>query len=464
MRLNSMLAVGVLGVIGLAANAEQPLLEDFSKIAPITASDQSIQRVELPFQVLLESTRSNVSDLHVFDAQGQLMPSNTYYLRTRDEKVAAEIDLQFFPFGAEADQDTIRISFQMDEPSRGTRIGVTTDQDDAINGSAKTNYVVHIPKEIRKKHGALSQLELSWVKPVENLIVPVRVEGSADLQQWQTLSERAVVSDLQHNGATLRTNTIELDGFTGAYVRLTWPDTVEQFDVQNIRGEFTRRQVTPTQLRRHRLACTQSQPDSKSDVCELIIPQQLSVHSFSVLSDLSQYFVQGTLYSSRAPSSEKDPEWVRRGVFQQYRLNVDDEELSNSALRLPNSRDRHWQLRFDQPLQDLGVTEVELQWFPVYQAFLTQGQSPYQLAYGNPRAINATRGSMDTILGRTKKRIEDVAIVYLGSVQAFERVEVYWTQQRIEVFVLWAVLLVGVGVLFRIAWTLYRGLSTARDE
>jgi hypothetical protein len=440
-----------------------PRLEDFPKIVPLTESQQTIRRVELGFQVLMESTQPNLSDLHVFDARGQLMPSNTYYLRSHEEELATEVDLQFFPFGAEADPDAMRITLQVKESNQDTQISVSSrspgerggEGDGATNRTPKTNYVVHIPKEIRNKHGALAQLELDWVKPDANLIVPVRIEGSADLQQWQTLSDRAVVSDLQHNGAMLRTNTVALNGFKGAYLRLTWPASVEQFDLLGIRGEFTKSRVSAAQLRHQTLACGQS----KTGVCEVTIPQQLSAHSYSVTTGLSEYFLQGTLYSNRR-SSAKNSKWIRRGDFQQYRLTVDNEVIGNSTLRLPNARDRNWRLHFSESGLDLDVNEIEIHWYPVYQAFLAQGQGPYQLVYGNADQLNATRRTMDTILARAEKPIDKVSMVYLGGVQTIERVDVYWTQQRIEMFVLWAVLLVGVGILFRIAWGLYRGLNS----
>ena len=440
----------VLFAVGVHAAAAT--VEDFDQIATLSGGDESILKVELPIHVLRDAQRADLADVHVFDARGQLLPSKTYHTRAKDQETT--VDLPFYPFDADTSLAVNGYSLQIDQNTRNARIDVYPDGR-VESDATKTGYVVHIADDIRQQHGRLSQLTLQWAKPDANLIVPVRVESSADLQQWRTLVDKAVVTDLQHNGTTLVSNEIKLGSQTGAYLRLTWPDSAAQFELEKITGEFSRRPSKTTRLRHQRLSC-----DAQlTDICQFELPPQIAAVWFKLPTDLPDYFMQGSIYTSTIRPGEGKARWIQRGQFQQYRLQVDGQNIGNPALRLPVGRDRVWQLRLGQALADVHVSDVEVSWYPVYQVFLAQGEGPYRLAFGSLEANNSKRAPMDAILERAQLQLDDIEQIQIGQVQTVERG--FWTRKRIETYILWTVLLIGVAVLFIIARRLFHSLNAS---
>ncbi len=432
--------------------ADDESFESFSKRAAITPGEDSLRRVELPYAVLLDTERSDFSNIHVFDAAGQLMPSRHFTIAGERESLESEIELPLYPFAQDAQEEAIRASFEVSQTDDNTQISVTSSTAGAQD--IKTNYVIHVAKEVRRRHGRVESLALHWSKPAANLIVPVKVEGSTDLQKWTTLAERVVVSDLTHNGTQLLRNRVPLRGSGSTYLRLSWPDSIKQFDIDSVVGTFTRSRARSV-TRRQTVPC--EIVESTRDTCQFRVPEKATLTGIEIPIASEDYFVHGDLYSSAASSGP----WVRRFDFQQYKLTVDGQRVEGLRIRQGLTSGRYWQIRFDQGIGDLTSNDafkVEVQWHPRYQVFLAQGQEPFQLTYGNPLASNGTHNVITKVLKRTNKAMEDVEEVALGPIETVQPVTEYWTRQRLETFGLWAVLLIGVGVLGRIAWNLFHSL------
>lgn len=441
------------------ANAQSPetTLAQFDHVAITTDGTETLRRIELPVEILLKMQRADRRDLQVFNASGQPVPGKLVSATRESSTQRQRRSLPYFPVNRQMQQGAARYSFQFSDDGQQTSINLSAPE--GAETSTINDYIVQVNGDQQDSPGSLVNLQLDWQATDENLLVSLLIEGSSDLKTWKTLARDAVVSNLKHDGALLIRDQVDVQAFSGDYLRITWPTGSRPLILEGITGSFTRRTSKPLPWRETRLECL---IEDASDACSLDVgrvPVETLQLLFPESVAESDYFLQGKLSSRSHP----DRQWINRGTIQQYALTVDGKQIAQSRNAFPRGSDHLWNVVFDSGTLQPYPDAAEIRWRPMYLVFVAQGPGPFTVAFGSMQAAANTSRTVDTILKRSGKAPADLELVGLSPVQENVVVTAFWTRARIETFGLWAVLVLGVGVLFWIAMGLFRRMNDTAD-
>jgi len=413
----------------------------------------ALRKVELPFGVLVQLSRQDRRDVQVFDASGQMMPGKLVNVLAATESQSKLAKLAFFPVEYRLVQGANHYSFRFS--AEGEEVAVNLAAADDQQGAQRQDYIVYADRETNKTLGDLVGLQFDWPKSEQNEVVPVRIEGSKDLEKWTVLNDAAVISELQHEGATLTKKQVAFKAFDGDYLRVTWPGTARHPKLTSVSGKFDKDHLLAQPWRHATIDCqTVAANDAASNECRFDIGGVPAAHLRVRRSD-GDHFVQGEL----ASRSTADAAWTQRGVLQQYHLTFDGATTIRDWNVLPGRAARYWKLTFLDPATASYSRQLEIRWRPMYAAFIAQGQPPYRLAVGAPVVGLRDGGAVDTVLKRSDKTWVDIETVAAGPVLANSVHAEFWTRDRIETYLLWAILIIGVAVMLMIAIGVYRRLE-----
>jgi hypothetical protein len=218
------LAAACLPVIMLAQSA----VNDFARGAAIRTGGGSIFRVLLPEDVYDTATRSDLGDIRVLNAAGDAVP---HTLRTAPGPADPEADWRTVP------------SFPMTEPQTGasarTQVRVGSDgtvlevSGDTRAQLGTTAYLV----DVSSLDEVLTRVALSWqAAPEVTFLARASVQGSDDLNGWQTLVPSATLAQLGRDSYTLTQSEIELPaGARAKYLRISWPKELAAVTLTSVR-------------------------------------------------------------------------------------------------------------------------------------------------------------------------------------------------------------------------------------
>ena len=433
------------------ANAQK--LARFEYVAPVIEGQDAVRKLELPYEVLNRMQRRDRGDIAVFNAAGRPVPSKIFSAPRQTSTQTQQRALAYFPVNRHSENGQTHYSFQFSTSDEHTAINLSPPG--AMDSPEVSDYIVHLDREHTRSLGNLVGLQFDWETTDENLLVPLRIEGSGDLQNWKMLNDDAVLSDLQHDGVTLIRNSVKMSSYGGDHLRITWPMAGPQLNLTGITGRFTRHQSSALPRRQITVDCkTQDSPGECLLDVGTVPAETLQLH-YSEESPESDHFLQGTLFSR----DRADRGWRKRGSIQQYRLTFDGTSISQPNNTLPRNADPLWKVVYDPAMHEPYPERAEIQWRPLYLAFVTQGEGPYKLAFGSEAAASNSSRTVTTLLKRSHKSLADLELVALGPVgQNVVEVD-FWTQDRLQTYALWAVLLCGVGVMLWIAIGLFRRMG-----
>jgi hypothetical protein len=107
--------------------------------------------------------------------------------------------------------------------------------------------------------------------------------------------------------------------------------------------------------------------------------------------------------------SRSDPkgEWIRRAGGAVYRFEVDGDELSETRLQVPSTRDRYWKLTTAEAPGGFGSSRPALRvgYRPDDLVFVARGEPPFEIAYGSGR-IGPAKGAGESLRALTTSRDE----------------------------------------------------------
>jgi hypothetical protein len=431
--------------------ANEQRLARFDYVAPVLEGQDAVRKIELTYEVLQRLQRRDRRDIQVFNAAGQAVPSRVFKPFGQPSTQTQRRALSYFPVTRQIEDGKTRYSFEFSNNDDITSINLSPPDTASAQVS---DYIVHLDREHTRSLGSLAGLQFDWETTDQNLLLPLRVEGSDDLQSWEVLNDDAVLSDLKHDGVALIRNSIDLSSYNGDYLRITWPALEAQFVLTGITGKF----VSPKPRAPWRQTTVTCEKQDSPNECWLNVGalpvETLQLHYFDELPQ-SDYFLQGTLFSRNAA----DRSWTRRGSFQQYRLTFDGRTISEPASAFPGNLDPLWKVVYDQATLEPYPERAEISWRPVYLAFVAQGEGPFKIAFGSETTAGDSGRSVTAVLKRSKKNLADLEAVAIGPV-AQNTVELdFWTRDQLETYALWAVLLFGVGVMLWIAMGLFRRMG-----
>lgn len=430
-----------------AAESDGARLEDFAYVMPIETGPEAapFYALSLPEAVYRTVTRADRGDLRVFDADGRVVP---HMLRPAPvpRRTTSWSPLPVFPLprGTTSAAPGSDVHVRVDE--RGAVIDVVG----ASSAPAESQYLV----DASAVAGSIDALRLDWGQGHHRLLARVRVECSDDLDGWREVATGGI-AELRETGAHLYQNLITVPPQRCRYLRLGWP--VSEAGIARVEA---------------RLAAPEADPVPSPPL------QWRALDSVRFLDEAYEFDAGGYFPVTRVNVSwpgeralgrlrieartDAAAPWrpVHAGLF--FALEVDGGPLSNEAVAVPSTLGRHWRIGPAEPGDpSMPVApRLLLGWEPDRLVFVASGRPPYRLAYGNAAAApgsNIAASLFERV--RHPEGGDEVGQAVAGAPRAMagdgalvpRPPPLPW--QRI---LLWAVLVLGVLLLGRMALGLYR--------
>jgi hypothetical protein len=396
----------------------------------------------------------------VFNAAGEPVP-HAFSPRELEKPPAPLQAGKLFPLYGDREKGIDSASMRVQRNARGSVVNVSIAEAKPSKTRALLGYVVDAA-DVKQPRQALV---LSW-NVREGFSGHVHVEASDDLKAWRSAAAAPILF-LQHDGARLERNRVELAEPKAKYFRLSFTGVPSDFALREIRIELRGDRPEPA---REWLALGGREGKSRGELefdtgghfpvdrLRLALPQPNTVAEVQLL----------------ARQRDDDP-WrpVSRGTV--YRLGGGAEkspEVRSPDLLVPPTSERYWLLRVEQRGGGFGSGEVKLEigWVPHEVVFAARGAGPFTFAYGSRTAKPGALPAATVVPRRPDGELAPAKLAALGPISESRppRVSIFSDPMRFlaeegeaKKWLLWSALVAGVLILAWMALRLLREVGKA---
>lgn len=373
------------------ARAAQP--DDYAYRWPLKTEGQNAAwQFELTPEVYAALVDAELRDFAVFNADGQPVPVARLTVDPAARPGVAEVALPMFalPRRAETTQGGDDLSLRLERDDTG-RLRLL--QLDAVAGAAAAPTLIDYVMDADlnrdpRRPATVDRLELRWPERGD-VRARFAVEGSDDLENWQTLVDAAAVVSLRRDGAVLQRRDIALPATALRYLRLRQLDGDPLTGLQ-VQARRTRAGASVPQWRRLRADFVDGTADEfgKGEIYRYRLPAALPVGRLLIGlgtdNATTEVIVDGLTGGAQGAAT-----WVPIGRTLLFRLRQGELRIDNDdyVLTAPLTA-KEWRLR--SPVRLNPTPSVEVAYLPDRFVFLAQGRGPYTLAAGSRNARRAS--------------------------------------------------------------------------
>jgi hypothetical protein len=426
-----------------------PTPDDYAQGMEISSpSGLPLVETTLPDAVYQTVTRTDLGDIRVFNAEGRPVPHAFCTAPTALEPTITEHPLPVFELrdAPQVANDGSRIEVQT--PS-GTQVNVL---EAGSNQPVAANGRIHII-DARESQEPIRAIQFDWQSPDGASQAQVSIEASNDLDKWRVLVPASTLLFATRGEQELKRERIELPEHAYDYLRVQRTDGGPPLTIAGVTAE----RVTAAQEIEPVWFMATNHVTDDIDVLFYDTGRRAPVTYARLRLSQENSSVRVTLHSR---DDAKAP-WSERWIGEAYRIVTDTQRRESPPGQFAATSDRYWRLKIAKDPQLYRDTVLELGYRPARLRFLAQGTGPYTLAYGSQRAEVAAASSCDSLLAdfgseeRSKLVGEGVfqTARVLGGDTALRPVP---KKTPVRLVVLWAVLIVGVGMLVAMALVLLK--------
>lgn len=432
-----------------SAFASSPVIPDnYAYEALLSESDESLQSVLIPVEVVLSLTRADLGDMAVFDASGKTLPA---WIRKREvEPTIKKVDLSFHNFNTLMNLRTKKVTKRNNTTANDNFPQLETTEVLPVQ-QTRQDYIIELTEEQMKL--GIRQLELDWSHEPETQILELRVEVANDLDNWVTINARKNLS-LKNTGNSDWRRIKKLPT-NQRYIRLTPLNAIQSFKLNGVSGVY-QPATKPEYLWHTANALTTSTEDP--GMLAFTIPSQVSPVQFNLVPAQSESLIRGDVFAS---ASDFDNKRLIKANVQQHNLTPNQQVAANTPIDISRYRYKNWWYKPAQALQSPPSLELA---YPQYEMlFLANNNGPYKLAWGNYEA-EAPANELIGILNQREKAYKPTgSVVSLGVPQLRGGVQRLQPQAQTPwlKWLLWVLMLIAVVVTARMATSLYRDMKNS---
>ncbi|MBI5616528.1 MAG: DUF3999 domain-containing protein [Gammaproteobacteria bacterium] len=418
-----------------------PRPKDFAYAIPIlTDGNEAFYGLRLPAAVYRGLTRTDRGDLRVFDARDRVVQhALNLHAPLPKPAPAAAVPLPLFPLPA-ADAPATGAALHVHVDAHGAVVDVT---DAPAAGEPATRYLLDASALTTR----IETLRFVWTSTPKPLVVALKPECSADLDHWSGLAG-ATLADLQAGVHRLRQDGYAMPAMKCRYLRFDWPGA--EAKLERVEALPVPPQAAPPAEPLQRLEL-QGRPGAEG-AWEYDTGGFFPVVMFDLAFASPNTVMEAVVQVRGTPQSE----WrdVHRGLVYDYEAG--GRKLRSAPVALPEVTGRHWRVRPAVPEGAPAAAPVlKLGWRGDPLVFVNSGAPPYRLAFGG-LGVRPSGATFASLFGAQPP---PVAPARLGEQQELAgqralRPPVPW--QR---YALWAVLVLGVAGLGRLASKLWKEMG-----
>jgi hypothetical protein len=454
MRLDRIALTAALALSASAAGAPEFNPSDYAYGAPLAIDGRSAVYV-VPFSqdVYRVATRPDLGDVAVVNGADEVVPFAIRRPSPPPEAAPATIALPLFPLEGPGNLpgDALRLRL------RSGTTSVDIDQPaTARAASAPTAYLI----DARQVGEPLSRLHLNWAADAPDFSVRYSIDWSSDLVRWLPIGPSAAVVNLHFAGQAFERADIDLPGFRAQFLRLTWAGSTTPVALTGVSGEHRRPRTEA--IRFPALAHGTASAVAGEYEFDLGARLPLDRLNLGLPEDNTLADVEFLARDSTADA------WRSIVHGRLYRLAVAGApDLTSPPLAIAATPARYWKVRISAAGGGIGRAPPELSggWLPDELLFVARGRPPFRLLYGNASAPPLAVAPAALTVGGDTAAAEPRALAP-GRAALAAAVEVGGRERLAPVvpapdwkrWLLWAVLVLGVAMLARMAFRLSRAL------
>jgi len=429
---------------------------DFSYGATInTVGNDALYKVTLPGSVYKYLMHKDYSDIRVFNANNEIVPS----LLLDPQPVPSEqkLELPFFVINTAPESVGDNLSMFVARNGQGAILYVK-DEANTNNHSANAN-VHYLIDASSLKQKTVSSLLLSWQNTQGSWVNGIKLYASDDLQHWVDVAPTTSVAQFERGGgANVLHNSIEINGIIKHhYLMLAWDVINQPVTITNIMVKVIN--TAPVELQWIDVKNTATNSDS-----EYFFEKPTALEAFNLLkfsTDAKNLLAKMKVFS-RATSEQS---WIFEREDSIYDLSLDGQKITklDSQLNGISGKNRYWKVVFDQS-SNVSAKNVQIAVgvSPKQVVFAAQGAAPFVLAYGATRinyldeaATNALRQlNHDGYFAKLP-----LATLAKPHVLGGEKVIKPTYTQRSYLFIYWGLMLAGIVILSYMAFSIVKQIK-----
>jgi hypothetical protein len=447
MKIKYLASIAICAVTLASATEQKTLsLNQFEWHQPISFNGKdAIIRFELPLSAYDGATRSDMGDLRIFNAAGEIVP-HALIQNAPPEKTVTTLAVKHFPVYYNAKNRNDNVAINVTKREDGSLISTQISA-----GKEKTEQKLggYILDASTIKQPIIALLA-DWPSQPNGTVFQVDLQTSDDLQLWHDIASRVQLVDLNHAGHQLRRNRIELRGKPLKYFRVRYSYSREAVAITGFTVETTAQATMSKALKWTSMALRATDKAGEYLFDSPGVP----------VAGLRIKFAQGnTLAPAKIYRRAKDKdEWQEASSVVVYRLSRNGEEINSPDVVLDASQHRQWRVVFDQGSGGIGqgLPMVDIGWMPQNVIFIARGEAPFLMAYGSRDALPNGYTAATLVPGYEQEKLtsfqeakqDKVHHVNPGMSKPAEPVA-NW-----RIICLWGILVIGVLGLAYMAWKL----------
>ena len=437
--------VAALLLLALPAWAQAP--SELRSRADLTLeSKEALHRFTVPAEAYRHARR-DLGDLRVLNGKDELVPFAFAGEAERAREAPAVVALpQFAVYAPGRDLRPESVDVTVRAEANGTLVSVQR-RDAKAPVTKPVAWIV----DASALPQPMQALIVEWEGGPGTEVVHARVEASEDLRSWSPVASLSALVRLEQAGRTISQPRIEFSPRKPRYLRITGDGPA--FQLTSVKGELT---SMPAAVKRtlRRVPATAGEKPGEYLVD---LGGRLPVESVNVIFADNNSVAAAEIVSRDAP----DGQWVSAGGANFYRLTLGGREVTAPALDIGRRPDRYWLIRTDPRGGGIGkaLPSLEVAWRPAQVVFVARGDPVFHVAFGRGGAIG-TSLPVEQLMPGYKRYAEyalpeaQVGAVTTSEPTTFERVTEKLGVTDGKKVGLWAVLLIGVGLLGFMAWRL----------
>ena len=430
--------------------------QDFAYAVPLQfEGHDSLYQATLPLSVYQSTIRSDLGDLRVFNAQGEVVP---HMLRQPERSSTSQpifSKLVYFPLLGPANAGLDQLSVRIKRNTAGTLVDISSSAKVVdIGGNAKPAAQAKLGGYLLDASSlkqSIQALELDWNNSKDSFVGTLTIESSDDLKRWRTVVRGAPLANMQFGGHSLLQKRVEFPSLKSKYIRLSWPQEQAPLQLTAINAELAAARIdVPLSWQ----SVTGSAVTDKAGEYQFDLGAHLPLQRVRIELPQMNTLVQVALFS-RARESES---WRQVNNSVLYKLHHSGRDLNNPDIAVAGNH-RYWLLRVEQKNGGMGsgVPQMLAGWQPHQLQFVTRGSAPFQLAYGSS-VIKPAEFQMQDVLPKAGQDHAELKIqaaqtgtqISLGGAARLSPAPLPLPWKK---WILWMVL--GVSVLL-LGWMAYR--------
>lgn len=450
-----MLLVGVTVVATLPANAATFRQTDYAYSATLRVTGSGPAYVApLPLEVYRAVAHADLSDICVVNSSGEVVPFAVRRPESPPSNTPEPVTLRLFPIRGTSDGsgEALRLRLRQGETAvdieRGPAVAAT---------DRPSRYLV----DARALQQPIAKIRIGWDAAATDFSARLEIDASDDLEQWRPIISGAQVVSLHYAGQEFVRNEVSIPPTRASFLRLTWSRVADSPVITNVSAIAL---ATEAPLQRLSLqvpgAATNREGEFDFNLgarppverVNLLLPERNSVVRAEFLIP-----VTGTR------------DWRSVAEGQIYDLGVPGSgDLVNGPISVTPMPEQHWRVQISEAGGGIGhgVPRLEVSWIPSEVLFLARGNGPFKLLFGNADAESLAL-TPDAILNPAGAQDSSHRDLQPGHA-TLEAAQVLGGPMRLKPaapatdwkrWILWTVLLAGVGVLASMAWRLLKSIE-----